>query len=1104
VLDSNFIGTGGISAWNGAANELTINNVVLPEIGAEEKNVRYSVGYNGNYMDTQTFKMNPETLEPLAVKSAVMIKYVTLEIKLGQVPAGYRPYLSAISVKRYIKGVLDTNYVWSGSGTSGWNSSSSVLTAHYLPYSEGVTYEVSDNPNDNMDFIVEEVIQKIKDNLNVRFNRMPENVKSTPLIIKRIVNGNATDITGFSINFNPTYGKVIAGDINPEKRSYEEAKTIVYSVLTGSTPAVSTTPFVLEVKEIPQGFAVNMDKSNATLNIAQTLQLSAVVSPDSVVNKSVTWSVSSQSAYNVAMVSSDGLVTGLNPGTALIRTTSSEIPSYYAECTVTVVGTNEPRIITVTSGNYSNISVYLKSTTTSKPTGNMFNIIRKINGVEDDSFIWKGGTSRWYSADKLLIIESLPYIQGGEYIVTDKADDDIINEINDTTQLNASNLKVTFNKVPSTSVTASTVNVKRYINDVLDPNFIWNGGASSWDSNTNELRINYIGLPEAGTEEKNVRYSVGYDGNYVDTQAFKIVPEILEALAVKSVALIKYVNLEIKLSQVPAGYRPYLSAIDVKRYINGVLDTNYVWSGGGYSGWNSSDSRLTAYFLPYSEGVSYEIVDKPNDGMDLIIEEVTQKVKDNFNIRFNRMPENLYSVPITINRSVNGNISEITEYSRYFDMNNWRFLATDIVPVEKSYQEVKTVIYSISTGSTPAVSTTPFTIEKGELLNYNVPGGQLLFDPAIGTIIGFTGSPTNIEIPSQIGGVNVTTIGESAFKDCPATRIIIPNSVTSILKKAFIYCHKLTNITIPDSVISIDDNAFWNCSSLTDVTIPSSVNSIGRGAFGASHLLSSITVDNNNGTYTSEEGVLFNKAKTQLIQYPIARKSESYIIPSSVKEIGSLAFYTNNSLRSITIPEGVTTIKDSAFGYLTSLTGVIIPSSVTSIEFRAFYNCKQLSSVYFYGDAPSVDSSVFQDTMAGFTVYHKADKIGFTNPWNGYQTATFENTYKVTVSALNGSFTGLLPVYRNGETVRLTTVPDNGYIFVSWSDKSGNLLSFNNNYSFTINSDMELKANFADQCDVDKNGEVTILDLEEVSKNYNSNITQPNWNSKYDFNKDSS
>ena len=169
-------------------------------------------------------------------------------------------------------------------------------------------------------------------------------------------------------------------------------------------------------------------------------------------------------------------------------------------------------------------------------------------------------------------------------------------------------------------------------------------------------------------------------------------------------------------------------------------------------------------------------------------------------------------------------------------------------------------------------------------------------------------------------------------------------------------------VNIADGVTSIGYRAFVNCYCLTSITIPDNVTSIGMYAFIACGSLTCITVDENNKNYSNDEfGVLFNKDKTELIQYPIGNARTSYTIPDSVTTIGGSAFEQCTNLTSITIGNSVTTIGVSAFSFCTSLTSITIPGSVTTIESWAFSNCYSLTSIAIPDSVMTIGGAAFGD-----------------------------------------------------------------------------------------------------------------------------------------------
>jgi len=205
----------------------------------------------------------------------------------------------------------------------------------------------------------------------------------------------------------------------------------------------------------------------------------------------------------------------------------------------------------------------------------------------------------------------------------------------------------------------------------------------------------------------------------------------------------------------------------------------------------------------------------------------------------------------------------------------------------------------------------------------------------------------------------------------------IPSSVTSIGASAFSGASSLLSVTLHSSVASIGETAFKGASSLTSVTIPNSVTSIGNGAFLGTSSLTSFSVSGDNSSYSSLDGVLFNKLQTTLIRYPQAKALASYTIPSSVTSISNEAFKGASSLTSVTIGTGVSSIRNSAFEGASSLRSVTIGSGVTSIGNEAFFGARSLASVTFLGNAPSVGSFAFDGVPAGAKAYRAAGLTGY-------------------------------------------------------------------------------------------------------------------------------
>ena len=205
------------------------------------------------------------------------------------------------------------------------------------------------------------------------------------------------------------------------------------------------------------------------------------------------------------------------------------------------------------------------------------------------------------------------------------------------------------------------------------------------------------------------------------------------------------------------------------------------------------------------------------------------------------------------------------------------------------------------------------------------------------------------------------TYGKTVLKQCPAGKtgtFVIPGSVTSVGAEAFRYCTQLTGLTIPEGVTSIGYRGCARMYALTSVSIPASVTSIGTYGFFGGISNTGITVHPDNPNYSSEDGVLYNKDKTALIQYPCG-KAGAFTTPASVTSIGIAAFELCSVVTSVTLTDSVTSIATAAFGACTGLTSLSIGSGVTSISDDAFWGCTSLTSIIIGSGVRSIGVSAF-------------------------------------------------------------------------------------------------------------------------------------------------
>lgn len=300
-----------------------------------------------------------------------------------------------------------------------------------------------------------------------------------------------------------------------------------------------------------------------------------------------------------------------------------------------------------------------------------------------------------------------------------------------------------------------------------------------------------------------------------------------------------------------------------------------------------------------------------------------------------------------------------------------------------------------------AAGTTLIFCPKGMAGEFKIPAGI--------TTIGegaFTSCSklTKVTIPGY-----VTTIEKEAFKSCTKlAELILEEDGQALTIKTFAFqsCSGLTELTLPARLVKLEEHAFASTSKLAKVT----VNSVGvKGedgkytldfadvAFGTKpssstvtptyyvtdlvigdnvpafnisavfgKKLDTITLSEKNGNYTSENGILYNVGKTNILFFPTAYSGE-YTIPDTVTEIAANTFQGKTKLTSVVIGPNIKAIGDYAFQGCSALTTITFTPAAQGVEeipltigASAFDNCKLLQNPELPARLTSIGENAFK------------------------------------------------------------------------------------------------------------------------------------------------
>ena len=317
-------------------------------------------------------------------------------------------------------------------------------------------------------------------------------------------------------------------------------------------------------------------------------------------------------------------------------------------------------------------------------------------------------------------------------------------------------------------------------------------------------------------------------------------------------------------------------------------------------------------------------------------------------------------------------------------------------------------------------------------ITVTAPSRDFTFDATTGTIKKYNGNDAVVNIPSEINGTPVTTIGNAAFRDSSVTSVTIPASVTEIGANAFAGCTNLTSV-----------NYIGDWSKLTIQSgNPAVEDAVNAQLFDFEFIPNNtaVIVKKYNGTAADVTIPSHYKGKpVTMIDHAAFHDSAvtSVTIPDSVTSIPDDAFAFCSQLTNISIPNSVTFIGFSAFNSCTSLKSITLPSSLSTIQSSAFYNCGNLETIRIPVSVTFIGNYAFAGCPSSMTVTYPGSKTQWDAITKGSNNDVLENN--LICAVLEATFTAdgttLAPaqtIDRGGKFTEPAKPPKENHTFAGW------------------------------------------------------------------------
>jgi len=258
------------------------------------------------------------------------------------------------------------------------------------------------------------------------------------------------------------------------------------------------------------------------------------------------------------------------------------------------------------------------------------------------------------------------------------------------------------------------------------------------------------------------------------------------------------------------------------------------------------------------------------------------------------------------------------------------------------------------------------------VIDWTAPESDFQFDASTGTITGYTGTASRIDIPASIGGVAVKHIGSQAFlQKYNLMYVTIPEGVETIEKQAFHGCTLMTYVSLPTTLHTLGDSAFNSCN-LVEVGWSEGLESVGTKAFYNCDIAYATlpatlrTIADSGFENAGFEDLTFGPNVETVGEKGFAgRRLVSVAYTGSAMPVfGADAFKDNTKDATLTLPDGCTReLYDSFVSYMADAFPTCVVNEPANME-MPFPALDVMAGMPFFGSWNSVAG---KDVMGEFT-----------------------------------------------------------------------------------------------------------------------------------------